>query len=48
MEPRTAQIHRQTKETDVTAKLNLDGVGQYEIDSGLGFLDHMSSRPKVI
>ena len=41
MEQRTAQIHRQTKETDVTVELNLDGVGKYEIDSGVGFLDHM-------
>jgi len=41
MENRVAQIHRQTKETDVTVELNLDGVGKYEIDSGVGFLDHM-------
>lgn len=41
MDDRTAQIHRQTKETDVTVELNLDGVGKYEIDSGIGFLDHM-------
>ncbi len=41
MEHRTAEIHRQTKETDVTVELNLDGVGKYEIDSGVGFLDHM-------
>ena len=41
MDDRTAQIHRQTKETDVAVELNLDGVGKYEIDSGIGFLDHM-------
>ena len=41
MESRTAEIHRQTKETDVTVGLNLDGIGKYEIDSGIGFLDHM-------
>jgi imidazoleglycerol-phosphate dehydratase len=41
MENRIAQIHRQTKETDVAVELNLDGVGKYEIDSGVGFLDHM-------
>ena len=41
MEDRAAKIHRKTKETDVTAELNLDGVGKYEIDTGVGFLDHM-------
>ncbi|MCJ7729552.1 MAG: imidazoleglycerol-phosphate dehydratase, partial [Sedimentisphaerales bacterium] len=41
MKQRTAKIQRKTKETDVTVKLNLDGVGKYEIDSGIGFLDHM-------
>ncbi|OHB65237.1 MAG: imidazoleglycerol-phosphate dehydratase [Planctomycetes bacterium RBG_13_62_9] len=41
MENRTAQIHRQTKETDIRCEINLDGVGKYEIDTGVGFLDHM-------
>jgi imidazoleglycerol-phosphate dehydratase len=41
MEPRTAQIHRKTNETDITCELNLDGLGQYEINTGIGFLDHM-------
>ncbi len=41
MADRTAKIHRKTKETDVTLELNLDGVGKYEIDTGVGFLDHM-------
>ena len=41
MEPRTAQLHRKTTETDITCALNLDGVGTYEIDTGVGFLDHM-------
>ena len=33
MENRVAQIHRQTKETDVAVELNLDGIGKYDIDS---------------
>jgi imidazoleglycerol-phosphate dehydratase len=41
MEPRTAQLHRQTKETDIICALNLEGVGGYEINTGVGFLDHM-------
>lgn len=44
MENRTAKTHRQTKETDVSCELNLDGVGKYEIDTGIGFLDHMLSH----
>ena len=41
MEDRIGKIHRQTKEVDVTVELNLDGVGKYQIDTGIGFLDHM-------
>jgi len=41
MKDRTAKIHRKTKETDVSLELNLDGVGKYQIDTGIGFLDHM-------
>jgi len=41
MKSRTAKIHRKTKETDVALELNLDGVGKYQIDTGVGFLDHM-------
>lgn len=44
MAKRTAKIHRKTKETDVTLDLNLDGLGKYEIDTGIGFLDHMLSH----
>ncbi len=41
MATRTAKIHRKTKETDVNLSLNLDGLGKYQIDTGIGFLDHM-------
>ena len=38
---RTAQIHRVTKETDIQAKLNLDGSGICHTDTSIGFFDHM-------
>jgi len=44
MEDRKAKVHRKTKETDVTMELNLDGVGKYRLDTGIGFLDHMLSH----
>lgn len=39
--PRKASIDRQTKETRITASVNLDGTGTYDIATGVGFLDHM-------
>ena len=38
---RTAEIKRTTKETDIALTLDLDGTGKSEINSGVGFLDHM-------
>jgi imidazoleglycerol-phosphate dehydratase len=42
-----ATVHRQTKETDIQITLDLDGTGQYEIETGIGFLDHMLSHVAV-
>ena len=39
--PRTAHIHRQTAETDIELELILDGSGQADVQTGVGFLDHM-------
>ncbi len=38
---RTATINRKTAETDIQLTLNLDGSGQADIETGVGFLDHM-------
>lgn len=38
---RTSKITRKTAETDITLSLNLDGTGRSEIDTGVGFLNHM-------
>ncbi|MEO1608944.1 MAG: imidazoleglycerol-phosphate dehydratase HisB [Pseudomonadota bacterium] len=38
---RSATIKRVTKETSIEALLNLDGTGDYDISTGVGFLDHM-------
>jgi imidazoleglycerol phosphate dehydratase HisB len=41
MSDRKAKIKRQTRETRIDAELNLDGIGQSSISTGLGFIDHM-------
>lgn len=38
---RKASVERSTKETQITATLNVDGSGKYTVYTGVGFLDHM-------
>lgn len=38
---RQATIERNTKETKIKVSLNLDGTGQYKVETGIGFLNHM-------
>ena len=38
---RQATIERKTRETDICLSLNIDGAGKAEIDTGVGFLNHM-------
>jgi len=41
---RKATVERNTKETRIKAKVNLDGTGKYKIATGIGFLDHMMEQ----
>ncbi len=42
--PRQASLRRETAETAITLSVNLDGQGQYQVNTGNGFLDHMVSQ----
>lgn len=44
MTERKAKIVRETKETAVKVELNLDGAGEYEVTTGIRFLDHMLAQ----
>ena len=44
---RTATMQRTTGETDISIILNLDGTGQHNISTGVGFLDHMLTAVAV-
>jgi imidazoleglycerol-phosphate dehydratase len=39
--PRHAYIHRKTNETEVTVSLDLDGQGDADVRTGIGFYDHL-------
>jgi histidinol-phosphate aminotransferase len=43
-QPRRARVERRTGETDVRVALDVDGTGRYEVDTGVGFLDHMLAQ----
>src|SRR5690349_8717543 len=38
---RTATVERKTRETEIAVSLDLDGSGEADVDTGIGFLDHM-------
>lgn len=38
---RAAEVHRKTKETDISVKVGLDGAGSYDVETGIPFLNHM-------
>ena len=44
MEARTATVQRETRETKVSVELCLDGTGQYSVNTGNGFFDHLLSQ----
>jgi imidazoleglycerol-phosphate dehydratase len=43
-QPRSVDVNRKTSETEVSILLNLDGTGQCDIHTGIGFFDHMLNQ----
>ncbi|NLY48092.1 MAG: imidazoleglycerol-phosphate dehydratase HisB [Clostridiales bacterium] len=41
MQNRIASVNRKTKETDISLEFSLDGSGSYQIETGIGFFNHM-------
>jgi imidazoleglycerol-phosphate dehydratase len=41
---REGRVERKTSETEVAVRVNLDGSGDYKVDTGIGFLDHMLAQ----
>ena len=41
---RISEMDRKTNETDISLKLNIDGIGDYDIDTGVWFFDHMMTH----
>jgi len=41
IDPRTAEVSRNTAETKIRVRVNLDGTGQAQLHTGIGFFDHM-------
>ena len=41
---REGRVERKTSETEIAVRVNLDGTGHYQVDTGIGFLDHMLAQ----
>lgn len=41
MTARSAEVSRKTKETEISVSLHVDGTGKHDIETGVGFFDHM-------